>query len=184
MYIFSVKENGPDIEIIATRAMLALAGLSALVYRQQDGYVINIAVAAILFITAFLIKFLIEKYRINKLILLLGATLLVLVATHSIILAIILLLYGYLVKYLKINPIVELTGDGVSIKKLFSEPVYEWNEFTNIILKDGLLSLDFKTNKLIQVDIDENKGTVDETAFNEFCKANIIAAPVAESIGK
>lgn len=39
---------------------------------------------------------------------------------------------------------------------------YKWNEIENIVLKDGLLTIDFKNNKLIQVytngaDIDEFK---------------------------
>src|SRR5207253_7480436 len=43
----------------------------------------------------------------------------------------------------------------------------DWNELNNAMLKDTLLTLDFKNNKLIQqLLIDEN---VNEKDFNEFC---------------
>ena len=48
----------------------------------------------------------------------------------------------------------------------------EWNEFTNILLKDGILTMDFRNNKLLQKETDDEDdpdydGSEDE--FNEFC---------------
>ncbi len=51
----------------------------------------------------------------------------------------------------------------------------EWQELNSVILKDGLLTIDFKNNKLIQQVIDENNNT-DEAAFNAFCRQQINAA--------
>jgi hypothetical protein len=48
-----------------------------------------------------------------------------------------------------------------------------WNELNNIILKDGLLTIDYKNNKIVQQPIDENVTTVNETEFNEFCKGQL-----------
>lgn len=47
-----------------------------------------------------------------------------------------------------------------------------WKELNNVILKDGLLTIDFKNNKLIQQLIDETN-TIDENEFNEYCKRNL-----------
>jgi len=47
-----------------------------------------------------------------------------------------------------------------------------WPELNAIILKDGLLTIDFKNNKLIQQAIDENS-TVNEQDFNEFCRQQL-----------
>jgi hypothetical protein len=44
-----------------------------------------------------------------------------------------------------------------------------WTELANIILKDGLLTINFKNNRFIQQFIDETKSPVDEKEFNEFC---------------
>ncbi|HLX92596.1 MAG TPA: hypothetical protein VKR32_12985 [Puia sp.] len=50
-----------------------------------------------------------------------------------------------------------------------------WSEFTNIMLKDGLLTLDFKNNRVIQkqtVD-DEDEFDADEDEFNAYCKKQL-----------
>jgi hypothetical protein len=47
------------------------------------------------------------------------------------------------------------------------EKIIRWEELNNIILKDGLLTIDFKNNKLIQQPIIH--ADVSEPAFNEFC---------------
>lgn len=48
----------------------------------------------------------------------------------------------------------------------------KWSELNNIILKDGLLTIDLKNNKLIQQLIDENN-KVDETEFNQHCREQL-----------
>jgi hypothetical protein len=49
-----------------------------------------------------------------------------------------------------------------------------WEDVSAVILKDGLLTIDLKNNKLIQQDIDESN-PVDEKSFNEFCKKKLLA---------
>ena len=51
---------------------------------------------------------------------------------------------------------------------------YQWQDFNNILLKDGLLTLDFKNNKLFQkhtLDDDEDDATEDE--FNAYCRLRL-----------
>ena len=42
-----------------------------------------------------------------------------------------------------------------------------WNRLSNVVMKDGLLTIDFKSNKLIQWQVDEIN--INEPAFNSFC---------------
>lgn len=51
---------------------------------------------------------------------------------------------------------------------------FQWNELSNIILKDGLLTIDFKNNKLIQSEIDAQTTPELEKDFNEFCRSMIM----------
>lgn len=44
-----------------------------------------------------------------------------------------------------------------------------WNSLTNIILKDGWLTIDFKNNRIIQQQVDESVCNIDEKIFNDFC---------------
>ena len=45
----------------------------------------------------------------------------------------------------------------------------EWENVSNVVLKDGMLSLDFKNNRLMQAPILENWTREEEQAFNAFC---------------
>ena len=53
----------------------------------------------------------------------------------------------------------------------FPQKMIYWKELSNVILKEGLLTIDFKSNKLIQQVIEENKSYVNEQEFNDFCKS-------------
>lgn len=53
---------------------------------------------------------------------------------------------------------------------------YEWSELSNVMLKDGILTMDFMNNKLFQREADdaddpEYDGSEDE--FNEFCASQL-----------
>lgn len=52
----------------------------------------------------------------------------------------------------------------------FPSKKIEWNELANIVLKDGLLTIDFKNNKILQVEI---SGVTDEKEFNDFCRTQL-----------
>lgn len=43
---------------------------------------------------------------------------------------------------------------------------YKWDQFSNVILKDNILTLDFKNNKLLQAEIASKN--INEEAFNTF----------------
>jgi hypothetical protein len=65
------------------------------------------------------------------------------------------------------------SDEGVHLTKVFKTAVFPWTEMDNVILKDNLLTMDFKTNKIIQVEIAESSRMIDETEFNLFCKERI-----------
>ena len=51
--------------------------------------------------------------------------------------------------------------------------IIEWRELNNVILKDGLLTVDFKNNKLLQSEIVNPIQAVNEKEFNEFCMTQL-----------
>lgn len=47
---------------------------------------------------------------------------------------------------------------------------FTWNDFNHIILKDGLLTMDFKNNRLFQKEtLDDDEPDADEDEFNNYC---------------
>ena len=170
MYTFIIKDNGPGLDITVTRAILVLAAITGILYRSDAYYLISLLSSLLLLFAAIFIKQILLRLGNNKFVLLSIAAVLLLIATHAIAFALILLIYGLLLNFFYREPTIEISREVITIKRLVASPSYHWNEFSNIILKDGLLTLDFKNNKLLQVTIDETKMAVDENEFNEFCR--------------
>ena len=57
----------------------------------------------------------------------------------------------------------------------FPTRIIQWNELNNVILKDGLLTIDFKNNKIIQQLI-KHSNAINEKEFNEFCRQQLKTA--------
>ncbi len=56
----------------------------------------------------------------------------------------------------------------------FPKKSISYTQLQNIVLKDGLLTIDFKNNKIIQASIITSLPTVDdEASFNQFCQQKL-----------
>lgn len=61
----------------------------------------------------------------------------------------------------------------IRINSLFKKR-YHWNQFNNIVLKDGLLTMDFANNKVLQQEVqDDEEDEADEEEFNEYCRKQL-----------
>jgi hypothetical protein len=61
----------------------------------------------------------------------------------------------------------------VLINSLFKKR-YQWKQFNNIVLKDGLLTLDFTNNRVLQREIeDDGESEADEDEFNLYCEQQL-----------
>ncbi|HET6252462.1 MAG TPA: hypothetical protein VFE32_00240 [Puia sp.] len=49
---------------------------------------------------------------------------------------------------------------------------HDWSVFNNVLLRDGLLTLDFKNNRLLQKEVadDDDEDDADEEEFNAWCR--------------
>lgn len=73
------------------------------------------------------------------------------------------------------EPVLIVSDTGVSYPS-FPAKRWTWQQLQNVRLKDGLLTVDLKNNKLIQHEVDEIKTSVNETEFNDFCRAQLQSA--------
>ncbi|MBX2934399.1 MAG: hypothetical protein KF825_09145 [Ferruginibacter sp.] len=62
---------------------------------------------------------------------------------------------------------------GVQLKGILKKVEYSWPDIDNLVLKDGLLTVDFISNKLLQYEIDTDTNPVDENEFNRFCMLHL-----------
>ena len=52
---------------------------------------------------------------------------------------------------------------------------YDWSAFSNVILRNGLLTMDFKDNRLFQKEVvdEEEEDDAGEDEFNDYCRARL-----------
>ena len=174
MFSIPLKNNGREIDVVVTRSLLALAGITALIYRAGNYFVINLIAGIVLLGSAFLVDYLFNKLKIKKMILLAFAAALLFISTHSIGFALVLVLVAKTSSLLRKKPLIIVDATGVSIQRVLGIKNYPWSQFNNIILKDNLLTLDFKNNQLLQLEPDST-ATINEQTFNDFCKSFLFA---------
>lgn len=70
------------------------------------------------------------------------------------------------------KPIVTINERQV-IYPSFPKKKIDWQNLSNLIIKDGLLTIDFKNNRIIQQQIADISSTIDEKEFNDFCRQQL-----------
>lgn len=68
--------------------------------------------------------------------------------------------------------VVHVTNKTIVVPYILQKDV-TWDEVNNVILKDGLLTIDFKNNKLFQHIILNSDEDISEKEFNEFCREQL-----------
>lgn len=86
--------------------------------------------------------------------------------------AIIYLIACFLEKPVKVPP--EVAFDGVEIVfNSFPKKIILWPTVNNVVIKDGLLTIDLKNNTLIQKQVNDPVEKQVEQEFNAFCREQI-----------
>lgn len=95
---------------------------------------------------------------------------------RNIFMAMLYILAGVLEKQVKLPEQIGFSNNEISFKA-FPQKTMQWSEINNIIIKDGLLTIDKKNNKIFQKEI-EGFITVDaEKEFNDFCLRQLERIP-------
>jgi hypothetical protein len=55
----------------------------------------------------------------------------------------------------------------------FPKKIIKWQDLNNLILKDGLLTIDFKNDRIIQQYPELKMNAVNEAEFNDFCRQQL-----------
>jgi hypothetical protein len=68
---------------------------------------------------------------------------------------------------------INFDDESIAYKQVLFSKVWKWQELENVVLKDGLLTLDFKNNHLLQVEPVAANGLGDVPGFNNFCQSRL-----------
>lgn len=83
-----------------------------------------------------------------------------------------LIIVGAMEQRAKANLEIGFSTRFIMFDNLFKKK-YNWSEFNNIVLKDNLLTLDFKNNKIFQRETIDEESDCDEDEFNAFCREQL-----------
>jgi hypothetical protein len=72
-------------------------------------------------------------------------------------------------KPVKTNPEIAFDKSEIVLNS-FPKKIFNRQDVNNVVLKDGLLTIDLKNNKLFQKPVVDNITPKDEQEFNDFCK--------------
>ena len=164
-----LKDNRTEMETLVTRVMLVIAAVAAYVYATEWNYYAGLALSFLLLLSSVFVKTIVDKFKINRLVLLGLAALLTFVTTRSLGVAVGLILLGIFLHLLKRKIRVELKDDEIIIHHVFHMRPIPWDKLNNVILKDRILTIDFKSDKLMQAEIASESFDIDEKLFNGFC---------------
>lgn len=95
-----------------------------------------------------------------------------LVALSHAILAGVLLLFMIYLRRRENGESIVVSESNVILPGLMGQRIVEWSLLANLIKRDDLLTLDFKNNRLIQVQV-TNSDDIPEDEFNQFCQRQL-----------
>lgn len=73
---------------------------------------------------------------------------------------------------LKFHKEIGFTEQEIVFNTLFKKH-YDWAVMNNVLIKDGLITLDFKNNKVMQKEIEGDVSKAIEEEFNSFCRKQV-----------
>ena len=89
-------------------------------------------------------------------------------------LAVLFLVAAILEKKVKLAQEIHVDEEGVSLNHFILKK-NNWKELANVILKDGLITIDYKDNRLFQKETESAVSPEQEKEFNEFCNSRLLA---------
>lgn len=92
--------------------------------------------------------------------------------------SILFFLLSFMEKKARLNLEIIFRAEKIEFSTLFGKHYY-WNQFNNILLKDGMLTLDFKNNALFQKLTCDELDDSFESAFNAFCRQQLESAELS-----
>jgi hypothetical protein len=84
----------------------------------------------------------------------------------------------YVERKYAVAPLIEFDNEGASVPFVSGRQTYAWNSMETVILHNGLLTINFKDNRLLQVDVEAVGAGIAEQ-FANFAKARLEGVTVS-----
>jgi hypothetical protein len=111
-------------------------------------------------------------YRIGFSIAVIGWLSLFSISKWSVVIAIFYLIAAFLERQVKFPEEIGVDKSGITFNS-FPKKHHPWNELTNLVIKDNIITIDYKNNKIFQKEIESDVSYDVEKEFNHFCSQQL-----------
>lgn len=176
-YVVVLKNNNRSV-IEKTGWMLSFMSLlpiSILIYQDPASFMayILLFVVAALMISLYIDKRKDKRPQFLSLLLCIGVGLIS--VSGNFLLGVLYVIAGISERFLSAN--IEIGfSEQLIVRKGITTKTYAWNELNNVMIKDDLLTMDFKNNTLLQAytdDEDDEEYDVEDEEFNDYCRKRL-----------
>ena len=156
-------------------SFMSLLPISILIYQDRGSFM---AYLLLFVVVALMISLYIDKRKHKRpqflsLLLCIGVGLIS--VSGNFILGILYLIAGISERFLSSNVEIGFSDQQI-VRKGITTKTYAWSELNNVMIKDDLLTMDFKNNTLFQAytdDEDDEEYDVEDEEFNEYCRERL-----------
>lgn len=173
MYTFQAHTDTRSTDVYVLRTLLLAAAGWVLLYGASSSTWFRYPAASTLLVLAWFCRFLQMRPSITYSRLVILGALLLLLSIRNPVHAILFAAFASLPRFFYGNGKIGVDEKGVSLPHYGRTKRHAWSELQHLVLKDGLLSIDFRNNRLVQLLIETDQTTVDEKNFNEFCRQQL-----------
>ncbi len=176
-YVVVLKNNNKSV-IEKTGWMLSLMSLlpiSIMIYQAPGSFLsyLLLLVVAMLMVSLYMDKR--KKKRIQFLSLLICIGIGLISVSGNLLLGALYVIAGISERFLSSNIEIGFSDQQI-VRKGITTKTYAWNELNNVMIKDDLLTIDFKNNTLLQAytdDQEDEEYDVKDEEFNEYCRKRL-----------
>ena len=156
-------------------SFMSLLPISILIYHDPGSFMtyLLLFVVVALMISLYIDKRKHKRPQFLSLLLCIGVGLIS--VSGNFILGILYVIAGISERFLSSNVEIGFSDQQI-VRKGITTKTYAWSELNNVMIKDDLLTMDFKNNTLLQAytdDEDDEEYDVEDEEFNEYCKGRL-----------
>jgi heme/copper-type cytochrome/quinol oxidase subunit 4 len=176
-YVVVLKNNNKSI-IEKTSWLLSIMSLlpiSIVIYQNPNSVLTYILLFAVIALLISLYADKKKKKRLNFTALLICIGVGLISVSGNLFLGMLYIIAGISEKFLSANVEIGFSNDAI-VKKGLTSTTYHWSDLNNVMIKDDLLTMDFKNNTLLQAytdDEEDEEYDVEDDEFNDYCKRQL-----------
>lgn len=172
-FSFHIVGQKAALQVIFLRAILFLAALGSIFFdAYRSRFIVLFGVLILLLISVF-IKVLIARLGARLYLFFIFISLFLFALNQSIIFSILLLIFYFLSTFFYRKTALDLDENALSIPGPFGSRRVIWRDLENVVFKDGLITVDFKSNRVLQLSAEPVDCDFDSALFNEFCQKRL-----------